>query len=564
MKLKNSLFSKGLILSDLKRFWWLSALYFIALFCILPLNHLLLVKKLESDWYDKEWLAQMLKANLHFANQESFQVLLLLTAPVFTALLIFKYLHSTKATAALHALPLSRKSLLVNHLLAGFILLFVPVVFTGIALALVRWGASLQQYYPFMFIIRWMAINMLYSGLFFAITVFVGMFTGNSIAQSVFTYILNLLPLGIYYLLEYNFEELAYGYIGLNGPPLWIELLPMVKVLNLDLMNINLGQGVVYLLAGGLFLILAGYAYEKRPLEAAGEVVVFSIFRSIFKYGVTICFMLLGGVYFSEVYDNLFLGYFISSILAYTIAYTLLEKSLKIRWQSYKGYLVSMAVVVAVVALIIGDAFGYIGRIPEPQQVEEVYYGHNYGEWKYFTEKMAAKEDHLYYERNYSDVNFFTTEENIINIINLHKKIIEKPYYKKGNSRYIIYTLKNGKNIIRRYHVDQEYFAEELAPIYESQEYKEARFPILRQKDAAIKYVIIHNEDGEDIIINDREDIKELATALRQDIAGLKYSLMEEKGMREITVVDYKNKTINYDIRNSYTWTGNWFLKREL
>ena len=102
--LSDKLIQKGLFASNLKRFWWLSALYTIALLIILPINHLLLGTSTENEW---AW--EGLKRSLELSTAYSeFQIVLIYTVPVFLAVLLFIYLHFNRSTAAIH-ISLTRK-----------------------------------------------------------------------------------------------------------------------------------------------------------------------------------------------------------------------------------------------------------------------------------------------------------------------------------------------------------------------------------------------------------------------------------------------------------------------
>ena len=94
-----------------------------------------------------------------------------------------------------------------------------------------------------------------------------------------------------------------------------------------------------------LTIILYGvslYLYKKRKTESASEAIAFSKLRTIFKYGVTFCTMLFGGVYFSAVQSNSFIwmifGYIIGAIIGYYIAEMVLQKTWRVFTQSQRAF----------------------------------------------------------------------------------------------------------------------------------------------------------------------------------------------------------------------------------
>ena len=82
--LSKELIQKGLFSGNIKRFWWLSALYTIALLLVLPFNHLLLGISAENEWA-WEGLKRSLELSTGFSE---FQIILIYTMPVFLAAIL--------------------------------------------------------------------------------------------------------------------------------------------------------------------------------------------------------------------------------------------------------------------------------------------------------------------------------------------------------------------------------------------------------------------------------------------------------------------------------------------
>ena len=80
-------------------------------------------------------------------------------------------------------------------------------------------------------------VSLLVSITLYACTVFVGMFTGSSIAQIIFTYILNFLPVGIVVLLNYALNGIIFGFAGVSDIFMenLLKISPIVQAL--DIMN---------------------------------------------------------------------------------------------------------------------------------------------------------------------------------------------------------------------------------------------------------------------------------------------------------------------------------------
>jgi len=558
---KTSLFNKGLITSDLKRFWWVSALYGLFLLLILPFHHM--VQDLSAD---NLWVKGMLLRSLDiFSGQSALQVVLICTVPVILAVLLFNYLHNNRAAAVMHSLPFNRKTLFCSHIAAGLVLLLLPVIATGLVLIALNLTTHLKDYYSLLNILNWMGLTVLFDILLFSITVFVGMFTGNVVAHIAFTYILQLLPTGLYLLVVENLSNLIYGYASVNYSGLKYDFPLMILVSGTDSELFTAGTTAVYFLAAVLFLVAAAYVYQLRHLEAAGEVIAFPIIQPVFKYGVTFCTMLVAGVYFASVSRGAFqiivIGYLIGSLLSYLTAEILLQKSFQV-WSSYKGYLGYAAVVMVLLLGIATDVTGYVHHVPEPEEVKKVYFGTNLVEWVDMEEQKNIKDQNT----EYSGCNFFENKNNIKNITLLHRQLLEKPHDQKGMSRYLIYTLDNGDHLIRRYYIDERQYASVLKPVYESLEYKRARFPVMDQDSTEIKLIEIidYRVPKRTTILANGVEIGEFADRLEQDLLNITFEelIADTEQNVQINITDVNEKSMYYNLRPCYMSVIAWLKEK--
>lgn len=561
---------KGLFLSDLKRFWWVSALYTITLLLILPVYHLL-----QGTSEEKLWIWENILDALKLAPINSeFQLILIYFVPVFLAVLLFMYLHSGKATATIHSLPVTRRELFFTHCGAGILLLAIPVIITGLTLIVMRQLPLIGDFYSLVNVLSWMGYTLLFGILFFAVAVFVGMFTGNPITQAVFTFILFALPLGLYELFRYNLSQLLFGYSNAYLHQGFMDSLPIYAPIS---NYVGGGQFTTGHIVGTLILTLVIFAiglfaYRARKLEAAGDVVTFSIIRPIFKYGVTVCTMLLIGAYFASISDGsmsiIFFGYLLGSLLGYYVAEVLLQKSLRIWSQGYKGYLGYTLLLVVALFAIQGDVFGFVHKVPAPGEVEEVFFGPSAYAWVEANNKSSDNDLGDAAEQEYQGMGIWSFKEpqNIENVIRLHSQIVLEEASEGDSSQFIIYALKDGKTLIRQYNIDQGKFSCLLKPIYESTEYKEARFPVLSQTPNEIKMIEINDfrAQKEPLILADDTEISEFTHALKQDLKNLTFQEMgiDKYNGAQILITNMKDQTMDYSLRYSYSATLQWLNEK--
>lgn len=561
MKLKTSLFKKGLIISDIKIFWWVSVLYALALFFVMPFNHYIQYVNNVIDGNNTQWFKENISNELQFYGGGS-QVFLLVV-PVVIGALVFRYMQKNCQASLYHSLPLTRTSLYFTSIASSVILFSMPVLLNTIIMLLMNCFSSLSDFYSVSLIFTWLGYSMLFGIMFIAMSAFVGMFTGSSIAQLAFVYILNLLPLYLSEFVRVNLRGILYGFDTYSNRSFYYNM-PMFKAFDMRDLDSSPVVIIIVYIAVTIALLIGGlYAFKIRRPETAGDIITFRPIKPIFIYGFVSCATLFGGAYFLGIGNNTFsyavLGYFISSIISYIVVQMITNKSFKIL-HTYKGYL-GFALTLTILLLGVHfDVIGYVNKIPNPNEVEETYVGYNL----YWYEH---KDDPGFNKNQYDsgDTNIYKYPENIENITKLHQYVLDNRS-KSGNPQYIAYKLKNGKKIIRKYSIDTISHASALAPIYESVEYKENRFPILYQEAEDIKYIEIDDRrtTKNAFIVSDKAQLESFKTAIRKDIQKLKYQdlIIGSQELVTITTIDNYNRHINYALRANYTNTIDW-LKKE-
>ncbi|MHB8064878.1 MAG: DUF6449 domain-containing protein [Ruminiclostridium sp.] len=562
MKLKTSLFKKGLIISDLKRFWWISALYTLVLFFAVPFYHY--VQKLNTSNDSVEWVKKLIANDLSFKG--GINQAFLLIVPVVIGALVFRYIQKSRSASLYHSLPLTRAVLYFNSVLSALILFVAPLLCTTLIMLLLNWFSSLSAFYSSMLIFTWLLYSLLFGIMFIAMSVFVGMFTGSSIAQLAFVYILNLLPMFLVEFVRMSLREILFGFDTYSNVSFY-DKMPVTMVFRIGSIDSPTTVIIVYI-AVTIALFIGGlFAFKLRKPETAGDIITFRPIRPVFIYGVTICATLLGGAYFilstgRSSFTFIIFGYVISSLISYVIVQMITNKSFKIL-HTYKGY-IGFALVLVVLALGIKfDVIGYVNKVPAPSEVEETYVGQSL----YWWENKDNPDFDLKDYDNYN-ANLYKDTKNIENITKLHKLILDKRST-GGNSQYVAYKLKNGKHIIRRYPIDTDLYTSVLSPIYQSKEYKEGRFPILYQAVNDLKYIDINDERAQKnpFVVSDKAKLEGFKAAITKDIENLSYQdlVSNSRGFQKllyIDIIDTKERTINYALRSSYTNTLDW-LKKE-
>lgn len=499
------LFNKALICNNLKRFWWVSLLYTIGLFLLSPL---LVLTNMGNEYV----------TTIEFDNIFDGTICFLFIVPVFLAVIVFRYMQNSKSMVTVHAMPYNRLDLYVNNIISGLILLVVPILLNTALLSYIELFVTNGILFETGIIMKYLWISLLVSITLFSITVAVGMVTGSSIAQIIFTYIINFLPAGIIVILNFLLNGIIYGFTGVSeeGVVELAKLSPIVQTIFLrsrDSLNEFLIPDIVLVV---LALVIGYFIYKYRNLEDAGEVISGKFVKPIFKYGVTICVMLVGVIYVKgifEIENPNFLVYILFALLGYVAAEMLLRKSFKIL-NSYKGFVGFVGAFAIVVACVHFDIFGYESFVPKAQDIECFTLG-------------SSKSNIDIYRYNGDKTGVLTSDENIERIVNLSKDIVanKEKNMKENGLISVNYLLNNGRVVSRAYRVNELKYKDKLQEIRQSSEYKLSKIELFKRKIEEVDSIRISNNmfGSKTATITNRAEISELVDAIKKDVLSDNY-----------------------------------------
>ena len=557
--------------SVIKRLKWLGILFFTALFFDMPLALWMQLgehKKLDPTG----WLTAVQQGRLEQILFRPMETLLSIGFPIILALVIFYYLQNEKATTFFHSLAIRRRSLYLQSFLAGLVMVWLPLMAAGLLNYLVfkAYGVSRGMWNYVLLtenanssaayssspigingvaigighaMLIWLCLILVMTLLFYTFTIFVGMFTGNILLQAVLTSIGLFLPLAAYYLIEYSLGKMIYGFV--DAHPAYIDSLsPIVGYVSLISEHSKNSKWIIlaYFIAAIILLVGGICVYARRQAEAAGETLAASWVRGVFKYGVSVCAALTGGVYFGVQFSTnplaLYLGFALGGLLGYIISDMVAYKTFRFyeRWKALVVFAVIFTVVVGAVKL---DLFGYERRIPETAQVKSAMLtgGFDSGSGSGMGSIKLA------------------TAQNIKRVTMLHSAIISmksentnyadnqqsyNDYLKHlGDGNYIPsrrlnlnfeYKLQDGSKINRGYTIDASKYEHYLKPIITSSEGKRSMYKgVLAAAPAEVLKININDSHfSRQITIQDTAEKAAALNALKKDVMNLSYEAMLE------------------------------------
>lgn len=555
---RTSFFNKTLYRKNLSRFWplWGMASFGAAIFPLALLVQL-------TQGYDSVKPLEMTHTYYEVAVH---------AAPIFTliyavlcAMMVWSYLYNARSVGTMHTLPIRREGLFVTNLLSGLTMLLFPYVTAGVLCILI--SIPFGFFEPVGVAVTILAI-LGESLLYFGSATLVAFITGNVFALPALYFIFHFLAV----VLDTLISNLARGFFfgvttGYTGVVEWLSptvfLMSRLDVETTRIYVDQFGRQVepseewfesvltsvtlqnswiiaVYALVGAVCIALAWLLYRRRRSESAGDVVSVGWMKPVFRWGVTACAALVGGMTFYTIFwSPLQQGSFTDPIpmvlclalggaIGYYAAGMLLSKSFRVFRGSWKGLAAMILACAALVAVLQTDLLGVERRVPEAGAIQELelrvagnsYYLHP-GEDDALIEEVRKLHQSVIADRDY------------VESMEQHGSLA-RPYDEEeqrntswSNSLRLTYTLRGGVEIERRYYlpVTRDRLAQEgtydrlMNDLVNGRTMRERRLHI-GDADLRPSITYIYSEvSGKDTNLN-REESAQLLAALEQDVAA--------------------------------------------
>ena len=343
------------------RFWPLIALYSVIWAIVLPISGLNYMRSgYIGGWAtDIEYLFRALATPMT------------IVFGVLAAMAVCSHLYTTRSCNFTAALPPKRTALFATHYLTGLLWLVVPVAVMTLMASFLAIGCSLRGF------ASGLALVCMQTLFFYSFAVLCGMLTGHLLALPVFYGIFNGLVGGLWYLLTLLFRQFYFGYPGsLVAVPAWVEwFTPAWQLFSYGSPDAGCGMSAVYAGVGIVFALAAWLLYVKRPMERAGDVVIWAGLRPVFRYGVALCSGLALGSLTRLVLGLDELGLAVSVMLwgvaGCFVGQMFLSKSVRVLryWKGAGAIACACAALFLVMKL---DLTGYKTQVPEADEVVSV------------------------------------------------------------------------------------------------------------------------------------------------------------------------------------------------
>lgn len=459
MKSKISFFNAGLFRSTLRRFWPLWTIHFAGWLLFLPV--LTLMNNLGPN-KSTDFIFAICESAVFASSVVAFIMAIL------AAMAVFSFMYSSRSTGLIASLPVRREAIFGSVWLGGVFAVLASNLVIALLTFLFSLDATINTALAFKAAFTWLGVYSMQFILFYGIASLTAVMTGSIAVLPILYIIFNFLVVGMETIIRLDFSCLIWGMSNSSFDCVLDFLSPLVYMLEkftpvlkyntpyaYDTYGLALQTrecisftfdywlpSAIYCVVGLVFSAAALMVFRKRRMESAGDVVAVRCMHPVFKYGVTVCSALCGGLLLYTVLFALFesrsasvfimiLSMIIFAFIGYFGAKMLLEKSFHVFRGSWVGFIVVCCLCAVFTLCCDLDVCGIGAYVPKEGSIKSI-----------TVYQTGSVEDPAIIE------NYRQLHEKIVSYKDEYEHIV---YSDDTESIMFEYKLKNGRTVSREY-----------------------------------------------------------------------------------------------------------------
>ena len=472
---------------------------------------------------------------------------LIVAGTVIISVYVNSYMHSKKAVDVFHALPAKRSQMLMANFAATLtVLLGTQFICYGIVLAVNE--VTIDQLTT-LIVLETLRVALL-TTLVAAITFFCCVCCNTSLDSAIFSaaflaivpsYTVLICLLMEEYVMGFNnSSEVLYTALKFSPAAMFYQVFSDGNITQGPLLN------AIYIAVIAVLMVVSCILYTNRKSEMAQSA---STKNPLYQF-ILLAASVGGGALFGFGYQGIF-GWGIESIAVviftsciftvaiYLVFNAIVSRNPKPTKRGLAGLGISLAVTVAFLLCVDNGFFGYEKRIPAMEDIQSVSvnYAGDYSEISNVEVRSRNNGKDIYYYYNYNSNGYvaFTNPEEVAMVRDIHSTIVDsidqdgiECYY--GNT-YITYTLKNGKQLVRRYRDDVPMaIRRQLAQLEDLESFKKQLYPVFKADADTVKAFDIKDGYGrnEQRIHLDEQGMEKLYDAIAQDTLNVTRQMKDQ------------------------------------
>ena len=459
MKSKISFFNAGLFKSTLRRFWPLWTIHFAGWLLFLPV--LTLMNNLGPN-KSTDFIFAICESAVFASSVVAFIMAIL------AAMAVFSFMYSSRSTGLIASLPVRREAIFGSAWLGGVFAVLASNLVIALLTFLFSLDATINTALAFKAAFTWLGVYSMQFILFYGIASLTAVMTGSIAVLPILYIIFNFLVVGMETIIRLDFSCLIWGMSNSSFDCVLDFLSPLVYMLEkftpvlkyntpyaYDTYGLALQTrecisftfdywlpSAIYCVVGLVFSATALMIFRRRRMESAGDVIAVRCMRPVFKYGVTVCSALCGGLLLYTVLFALFesrsasvfimiLSMIIFAFIGYFGAKMLLEKSFHVFRGSWVGFIVVCCLCAVFTLCCDLDVCGIGAYVPKEGSIKSI-----------TVYQRGPVEDPAIIE------NYRQLHEKIVSYKDEYEHIV---YSDDTESIMFEYELKNGRTVSREY-----------------------------------------------------------------------------------------------------------------
>ena len=459
MKSKISFFNAGLFKSTLRRFWPLWTIHFAGWLLFLPV--LTLMNNLGPN-KSTDFIFAICESAVFASSVVAFIMAIL------AAMAVFSFMYSSRSTGLIASLPVRREAIFGSAWLGGVFAVLASNLVIALLTFLFSLDATINTALAFKAAFTWLGVYSMQFILFYGIASLTAVMTGSIAVLPILYIIFNFLVVGMETIIRLDFSCLIWGMSNSSFDCVLDFLSPLVYMLEkftpvlkyntpyaYDTYGLALQTrecisftfdywlpSAIYCVVGLVFSAAALMIFRRRRMESAGDVIAVRCMHPVFKYGVTVCSALCGGLLLYTVLFALFesrsasvfimiLSMIIFAFIGYFGAKMLLEKSFHVFRGSWVGFIVVCCLCAVFTLCCDLDVCGIGAYVPKEGSIKSI-----------TVYQTGSVEDPAIIE------NYRQLHEKIVSYKDEYEHIV---YSDDTESIMFEYKLKNGRTVSREY-----------------------------------------------------------------------------------------------------------------
>lgn len=485
-----------------------------------------------------------------------FLIVEVLVFSVIIAISGFSYLYKKTSTDFYHSLPIKREVLYSVNVVSAYIIFFLPFIIisllstTLIYISTASTGLYLEL--GFRILRTFIYFSFAYSTVLFALMLTGSAFTTILMSSLLFFY----LPATI--LLARGYVEEFFTSINVKEIDIIKYIYRVPSALLMIKNNYNTKFNIILCIILSLvFFVLAIILYKKRASEKSQNAIVFSQLKAPLKILINISFSLFVGLVWYVILNRniawLVFGTISSLLISNAVAEIIYTGDFKKAFNNKRHLIIEVLILCIVFSIFKLDILGVDRYFPSDKivkmKIESYFIDVNSS--RYRTKHSVGidafgKKDIIEVEE---DIRAFIEDKGLIKdfamFANANKKHYKEKFDFLGNvSEYkVIYIDDKGKEIKRRYFLEDKIALEILDLIYTKKEYKKSLYDIFDKDSKEIKSVdfkLLISNKGEHI--EDKDKVDKLFESYKKDL--MEFSLLSRENAKFISVIRFNDENI--------------------